>query len=110
MLLARRLAGALRVPLQMVLGWASADGRGRAWRRANAWRGRAPKGHRSAMRSWVRRAVHDAGGDVEQQITQLLRFGHGVFAVQEQGAGPGEQVDPEALLRCRSDDQGRLEL
>src|SRR5512132_2211383 len=42
----------------------------------------------------------DAGGDVEEPVAQLLRFGPGVFAVEEQRSGPGEQVDA---------DQGELE-
>ena len=41
-----------------------------------------------------------AGGDVKQPAAQLLRLGQGVLAAREQGAGPGEQGDP---------DQGELE-
>jgi hypothetical protein len=33
------------------------------------------------------------GGDVQQSVAQLLRFGGGEVAVQEQKLGPGEQVD-----------------
>jgi hypothetical protein len=39
--------------------------------------------------------VHEAGGDVQQSAAQLLGFGQGVFAVQEQGSCPGEQVDAD---------------
>jgi hypothetical protein len=35
----------------------------------------------------------DPGGDVQQPVAQCLRLGAGEVAVQEQGPGPGEQVD-----------------
>jgi hypothetical protein len=37
----------------------------------------------------------DAGGDVQEPVAQLLRFGGGEFAVEEEQSGPGEQVDPD---------------
>jgi hypothetical protein len=39
--------------------------------------------------------AHDSGGEVQELIAQLLRLGHGVFGVEEQGSGPGEQVDAD---------------
>jgi hypothetical protein len=35
----------------------------------------------------------ESGGDVQQPVAQFLGFGLGEVAVQEQGLGPGEQVD-----------------
>jgi hypothetical protein len=32
---------------------------------------------------------------VEQSVAQLLGLGEGVLAVEEQGSGPGEQVDAD---------------
>ncbi len=37
----------------------------------------------------------DAGGDVQESVAQLLRLRHGVLAVEQQGPGPGEQVDAD---------------
>ena len=42
----------------------------------------------------VRRArAGDVGGDVQEPVAQLLRLGQGMVVAQEQGLGPGEQVD-----------------
>lgn len=34
----------------------------------------------------------EAGGDVQQSVAELLRLGSGEFAVQEQEAGPGQEI------------------
>jgi hypothetical protein len=44
--------------------------------------------------------AHEAPGDVQELVAQLLWFGQSMLARQEEGAGPGEQVDA---------DQGELE-
>ena len=39
--------------------------------------------------------VGEAGGDVQQSVTELLGFGGGERAVQEELLRPGEQVDAD---------------
>jgi hypothetical protein len=41
----------------------------------------------------LRRSDYEADREVQEAVRQSLRFGEREFAVQEQGLGPGEQVD-----------------